>query len=237
MAKWFWIVGGINGAGKTTLVSWLIDSAWSPELAHLDYFRALTDPNLVWLNPDRVAAEWVAQGQFPDFVAANKAAADHVEAECDRLLDNGGSVMVETVLSSDKYVGRVTRAKQAGFKIGLIYIVLQTPALAVARVATRVAAGGHDVPIDKIVARWRRSLDNFPRFFDAADFALVFDNSDPTGAPDLLIHKSGTDIDISGISEFGRAGATDRGHPLHNDLVRALPRRDNIVGMPRELKP
>lgn len=234
MAKWFWIVGGINGAGKTTLVSWLMDRATPAAHADSDYFGALTDSNLVWLNPDRVAADWVAQGRFPSFAAANKAAADHVEAECDRLLDSGASVMVETVLSSEKYVRRVARAKQAGFKIGLIYIVLRTPELAVARVATRVAAGGHDVPAEKIAARWRRSLDNFPRFFDAADFALVFDNSDPTGAPDLLIHKSGAEIDISGISEFGRIGTAYRGHPLFNELVKALPRRDNIVGMSRE---
>lgn len=232
MAKWFWIVGGINGAGKTTLVSTLMGDAAPLAKVVPHFFGALTDPNLVWLNPDRVAADWVAQGRFPDFAAANKAAADHVEVECDRLLDSSESVMVETVLSSEKYIGRLARAKQAGFKIGLIYIVLRTPALAVARVATRVAAGGHDVPADKIAARWRRSLDNFPNFFGAADFALVFDNSDPTGAPHLLMTKSGVDIDASGLAAEGAAG-----YQLYDALIKAMPPRDNIVGMPREPKP
>jgi predicted ABC-type ATPase len=230
MAGWFWLVGGVNGAGKTTLVAGLLGQP--PELrhSHARLFGILTDPNIVWLNPDRIAAEWVHEGRYPDFAAANKAAADHVEAECDRLIASGASVMAETVLSSSKYVGRVAVAKRAGMRFGLIYVVLQTPEIAIARVATRVAAGGHDVPPEKVAARWRRSLDSLPHFFREADVAVVFDNSDPSGAPRLLVSKVEDVVDVSGL----RWNLVDGWHPLYADLMKAIPPRDNVVGLPRD---
>lgn len=127
MAGWFWLVGGVNGAGKTTLAAGLLKQPRELRHSRAEFFGMLTDSHMVWLNPDRIASEWVHDGRYPDFAAANKAAADHVEVECDRLIESGASVMAETVLSSPKYVGRVAAAKRAGMRIGLIYVVLQTP--------------------------------------------------------------------------------------------------------------
>jgi predicted ABC-type ATPase len=42
----------------------------------------------------------------------------------------------------------------------------------------RVEKGGHAVPVEKISARWRRSLEQLPWFLDHADWALLFDNSE-----------------------------------------------------------
>jgi predicted ABC-type ATPase len=42
----------------------------------------------------------------------------------------------------------------------------------------RVRKGGHDVPVDKITERWKRSLQQLPWFLDQADWALLFDNSE-----------------------------------------------------------
>lgn len=226
MPGWFWLVGGVNGAGKTTLVSRLFRNSQGFFGLRIGRFRELTDESMVWLNPDRIAADWVGEGRYPDFAAANKAAADHVESECDRLISLGASVMAETVLSSPKYIGRVAAAKRAGMRIGLMYVVLQTPQIAIARVATRVAAGGHDVPAEKVAARWRRSLDNLPHFFREADIALVFDNSDPTGMPRLLMSRAGMEVDVSGL--YGAR------HPLYAELMNAIPPRDNVVGLPRD---
>jgi predicted ABC-type ATPase len=44
-------------------------------------------------------------------------------------------------------------------------------------VQQRVAAGGHDVPHDKIIARYARSLDQMPWFLNQAHNALLYDNS------------------------------------------------------------
>lgn len=234
MSGWFWLVGGVNGAGKTTLVSGLLERSRGGLNFDAKWFRELTDESILWLNPDRIAAEWVQEGRYPDFAAANKAAADHVEVECDRLIASGASVMAETVLSSPKYIGRVAAAKRAGMRFGLIYVVLQTPEIAIARVATRVAAGGHDVPADKVAARWRRSLANLPHFFSEADIALVFDNSDPLGAPRLLMSKSDADVDTTGLHQVYRKPGGFGSHPLYNELIAAIPPRDNVVGLPRD---
>lgn len=46
------------------------------------------------------------------------------------------------------------------------------------RVKTRQAAGGHNVPEDKIVNRYHRSLDLLPYFINVCDICHVYDNSD-----------------------------------------------------------
>lgn len=230
MSGWFWLVGGVNGAGKTTLVAGLLTQPSELRHSRAGLFGMLTDADMVWLNPDHIAKKWVDEGRYPDFAAANKAAADHVESECDRLISLGASVMTETVLSSQKYVERVAAAKRAGMRFGLIYVVLKTPEVAIARVAARVAAGGHDVPAEKVAARWRRSLDNLPHFLREADLAFVFDNSDPSGAPRLLVSKAQGVVDVSGL----RWNLVDGWHPLYADLMKAIPPKDNVVGLPRD---
>ena len=50
--------------------------------------------------------------------------------------------------------------------------------LSAARVADRVAQGGHDVPLDAIARRFPASLANLPRALELADRAYIFDNSE-----------------------------------------------------------
>ena len=50
------------------------------------------------------------------------------------------------------------------------------------RVANRVAKGGHDVPADRIMARWLRVMDTtLLAAIKAADEALIFDNTLSSG--------------------------------------------------------
>ena len=95
---------------------------------------------------------------------------------------------METVLSTDKYVPMVEQVLSAGGDFFLIYIALRSPELAVERTRERVRRGGHDVPAEKVRARWRRSLEQLPRFARRATHFWVFDNSnsDPDIAPRLL---------------------------------------------------
>jgi predicted ABC-type ATPase len=101
-----------------------------------------------------------------------------IEAWLRASIDAHQSVGVETVLSTDKYRALVLAAKERGFEIRLVYVILSNPQLNIRRVQMRVAKGGHDVPPDKIKARWERSLEQLPWFLDQADWALLFDNSD-----------------------------------------------------------
>jgi predicted ABC-type ATPase len=59
----------------------------------------------------------------------------------------------------------------------------------VERVRLRVTKGGHSVPVDKILERYARSLEQMPWFLEQADQAWLYDNS---GAkPKLIGEKHG----------------------------------------------
>ncbi len=84
---------------------------------------------------------------------------------------------VETVLSTAKYRRLVSLAKTLRFEIRLTYVILDSPLRSIERVRLRVAKGGHDVPDDRVVSRYARSLEQMPWFLDQADRASIYDNS------------------------------------------------------------
>jgi predicted ABC-type ATPase len=99
------------------------------------------------------------------------------------------TVGVETVLSTAKYRKLVRCAHRQGFLVELIYVVLRSPQLNVARVKLRVRKGGHDVSTRKILERRKRSLKQLPWFLANCDAAQIYDNS---GAkPRLIGSKKG----------------------------------------------
>ncbi len=105
------------------------------------------------------------------------------------------SVGVETVLSTAKYQRLVTLAKSLGFHFHLFYVALDSPQRNVERVSARVLKGGHDVPEQKIVERYWRSLDQLPWFLKAADSAEIYDNS---GAePRLVARKADGEVVVA----------------------------------------
>lgn len=63
----------------------------------------------------------------------------------------------------------------------------------VARVAARVALGGHNVDEEKIRTRYERSLDNIKRLMEICDILHVYDN---TEEPIRIIRKHKDDISI-----------------------------------------
>lgn len=94
-----------------------------------------------------------------------------------KLLQTGISFTFETVMSSPDKVAFLETARAGGYRTYLYYIATEDPDINVSRVSSRVQEGGHDVPVDRIVSRYHRSLD---LLFDAirqSDRAYVFDNS------------------------------------------------------------
>jgi len=104
--------------------------------------------------------------------------ADEVQRQLEKAIENGESIGVETVLSSDKYRALVERTIVLNGRFRLIYISLNSPAIAVERVAARVGCGGHAVPKEKIKTRFSRSYTNLTWFAHRAHSFWVLDNSD-----------------------------------------------------------
>lgn len=94
-----------------------------------------------------------------------------------KLLERRVSFSFETVMSSPDKVALLEKAQSLGYRTYLYYIATDDPAINVARVKARVNLGGHDVPEDKIVSRYARSLGLLMEAVKHTNRAYLFDNS------------------------------------------------------------
>lgn len=99
----------------------------------------------------------------------------------------------ETVLSSEYKMDILRRAKDEGYFIKCVFILTVDPLINVARVEARVALGGHDVPKDKIISRYSKSLSNIKELIELCDILHVYDNS---LKPVRIIRKHKEDISV-----------------------------------------
>ena len=122
-----------------------------------------------------------------------KAAAQYADKLRYEAINNKKDLTFETVLSSEYKMKILRYAKSEGYFIKCIFMLTVDPYINVARVQMRVANGGHDVPKDKIIARYTKSLANIKELIDLCDILHVYDN---TNEPERIIRKHKTDISI-----------------------------------------
>lgn len=94
-----------------------------------------------------------------------------------QLLKKHQSFTFETVMSSPDKVQFLAKAKQLGYKTYLYYVATEDVSINIKRVQQRVFQGGHDVPNEKIISRYERSLDLLLDAIKYTDRAYIFDNS------------------------------------------------------------
>lgn len=104
----------------------------------------------------------------------------------------------ETVLSSPRNVELLKNAKVAGYRIEVVFVLTADPQINVSRVAQRVKNGGHDVPTDKIISRYYKSLDNISKMLEIADIMWVVDNSNEKA--ELIIYSKDDKISVNSTS-------------------------------------
>jgi len=167
-----WIVAGPNGSGKSSFYNRTDIEGWGGS---------------VWIiNPDLLTQQIVEQEGL-ELTVANLAAVQRIQTWLEASVDAYQTIGVETVLSSPKYRTLVTHARSRGFRVRMIYVVLRSAELQTERVRIRVAEGGHDVPLDKIIARRERSFKELAWFLQHVHDCYVFDNS--TAEPELILAK------------------------------------------------
>ena len=140
------MIGGPNGAGKTTIAMDLM-----PEL--LDCYE--------YVNADAIASALSPFRPNEVSIDAGRLMLKRIQELASRNLD----FAFETTMASRSFVPFLKRCRNAGYFLHVIYIWLQSPELSIARVAERVASGGHFVPEDTIRARYSRGLDNFFKLY------------------------------------------------------------------------
>jgi len=152
------VFAGPNGSGKSTL--------WR----NLETFGT-------YINADDIKREY----ELSDLAAAQQA-----EAFRNILLDSNKDFSFETVLSTERNLLLLEKAKARGYEVQCIYVLTCDENINVARVRARHMAGGHDVPEDKIRTRYHRALAILPRLITVCDKILIYDNSD---FPSLIFSK------------------------------------------------
>ena len=94
-----------------------------------------------------------------------------------QLLSSCNKFTFETVMSHYSKLEFIQIAKEHGYRIYLYFVALDNPEMAVARVKARVKQGGHDVPIQKIMERYERTMNFLLPAVKLADRSFIFDNS------------------------------------------------------------
>ncbi len=147
-------IAGPNGAGKTTF-----------------YDAHLAATGLPFINADRLASE---------FGVGAYEAARLAQALRQALLDRKESFLFETVFSDPvgEKVAWLESAHRQGYTVLVCYVGLSGPDESMQRVAMRVSQGGHDVPDEKLQARYGRTLQNLALAVARLPHVLIFDNSD-----------------------------------------------------------
>lgn len=108
------------------------------------------------------------------------AAADVAEVLRRQLMERGESFVFETVFSDpvgDK-LAFLQSAVAAGYNVVLCFVGISGPAVSEERVAMRVSQGGHDVPAEKLVARFPRTMTNLRTAIRDLPHVWIFDNDD-----------------------------------------------------------
>jgi len=152
------VVAGPNGSGKSTFaLNYLPDFAGSIE----------------YVNPDMMA-----NGLSPTDItlSALKAGKMTLERIAD-LISRGVSFGFESTLSGRGHLKLLSDARESGYSIHIYYLWMPSAVMLPSRIRHRVLHGGHDVPAEDVMRRYRRSVANLPANAELADVLRVFDAS------------------------------------------------------------
>jgi len=154
-----YIIAGCNGAGKTTASYTLL-----PEILNCKEF----------VNADEIAK---GLSPFQPHTVAFESGRIMLY-RMKELLRHKQSFAFETTLSTRSYVSFIKEAKQLGYKVTLIFFWLDSPETAIERVKHRVLNGGHPIPENIIVRRYKKGLLNLKTLFlPLVDYWVIFDNT------------------------------------------------------------
>ena len=143
------VFAGPNGSGKTTVTK----------------LAKVIEP---YINADDIKRT----NYCTDLEAAQLA--EKMREDC---VANNQSFTFETVLSTDRNLKLLKKAKKQGFFIRCIYVLTSNPDINVSRVESRTAAGGHSVPEEKILSRYYKALALLPELAKICDVMHIYDNS------------------------------------------------------------
>lgn len=143
------IFAGPNGSGKSTFTEYL-------------------KPNFDYINADEIKK---------NLKCSDIEAAQIAEQQREEHLKRNLNFCFETVLSTDRNLKLLKRAKAQGYFIRCYYVITFDPIINVNRIKLRALNGGHDVPADKVISRYSKSLALIKEVIPVCDICHIYDNS------------------------------------------------------------
>jgi len=154
------IISGCNGSGKTTATYAIL-----PEILGCSEF----------VNSDEFAKSLAPFSPEKAYVGASR----YMLLKMRNLLGRNVDFGIETTLATRSLLKMIKEAKTKGYYVTILYLWLNSPELAVARVKARVEAGGHNIKEETIRRRYHVGLHYFFRdFMPLCDRWILYDNSD-----------------------------------------------------------
>ena len=154
------VLAGVNGAGKSSIGE--------------SEFR---NEGLSVFNPDTIAQQ--IRDLHPDIslTLANAHAWQIGKSLLEQAIAGGQDYRFETTLGGRTIAQLLEKAARSGHRLQVWFCGLASADLHIRRVRSRVAHGGHDIPVEKIRERWNRSRENLIRLLPLIDHLRVYDNS------------------------------------------------------------
>lgn len=143
------VFAGPNGSGKSTITE-------------------LLKPPMDYINADEIKK---------NIKCSDLEAAQLAEKQREEHIEQMSEFCFETVLSTQRNIILLKKAKEKGYFIRCYYVLTADPMINVWRVKSRVESGGHDVPEEKIIQRYDRALELIKDLVKICDVCHIYDNS------------------------------------------------------------
>jgi predicted ABC-type ATPase len=156
-----YVLAGANGAGKSSIAGAMFLQQGS------EYF-----------NPDEAARRIQSANPGITQEQANSAAWQEGVRLLKRAIAERCNFAFETTLGGHTIAALLESGASSGIEVRIWYIGLNTPELHIARVRSRVEKGGHDIPEERIRARYDQSRLNLIRLLPKLTELRVYDNSE-----------------------------------------------------------
>ena len=187
------MLAGPNGSGKTTTAPGILKG----RLGVSEFVNAdLIAGGLSVFDPDLAA------------MAAGRVMLARLKELAARRVD----FAFETTLASRSFAPWIAELMDTGYRFHLVFLWLNSPALAVARVADRLRMGGHDVPEPTVRRRYHAGLRNFFSLYSplATTWEIVDNSSGPVVR--VIAGGRGTVIDQVGDTALWTRIQEEYGH-------------------------
>jgi predicted ABC-type ATPase len=179
------VLAGVNGAGKSSVAG-----------------ERLRQSGGEYFNPDEVTRRFREVSPSMSLAEANSRAWSEGKTRLEGAIRDHADFTFETTLGGATITELLFEALDEGLEVAVFYVGLESVELNLARVRSRVEAGGHDIPELKVRERYTSSLQNLVKLAPRLTELRVFDNSaeaDPKSGrrpepKEVLYSRAGTPV-------------------------------------------